>query len=381
MIPQYLQWIELDVESLKHNIVQFRKLLGRERIFLAMVKANAYGHGMIPVAEIALKSGADWLGVNSIEEALILRKNGFTCPILSVGYIPIHKLEQAVKNDIRITVYNIASIKKLGKICQSLSKKAYLHIKVETGTYRQGLNENEIIPFIDQIEKSRGLVIEGVSSHFANIEDTTDHSYAKYQLDRFKDFLAQIENHGIRVPFKHIACSAAVILFPETYFNMARIGIGIYGLWPSNEVYISSLLRKRPRFYLRPVLTWKARIAQVKKVPKGDFIGYGCTYKTSRDTDLAVIPVGYYDGYFRSLSNVSFVLIKGKRASIRGRVAMNFIMADITDIPGVHVEDPVILIGSEGSDSITADKLASLTGTINYEITARISPHIPRIVV
>jgi len=225
------------------------------------------------------------------------------------------------------------------------------------------------------------LVIEGVSSHFANIEDTTDHSYAKYQLDRFKDFLAQIENHGIRVPFKHIACSAAVILFPETYFNMARIGIGIYGLWPSNEVYISSLLRKRPRFYLRPVLTWKARIAQVKKVPKGDFIGYGCTYKTSRDTDLAVIPVGYYDGYFRSLSNVSFVLIKGKRASIRGRVAMNFIMADITDIPGVHVEDPVILIGSEGSDSITADKLASLTGTINYEITARISPHIPRIVV
>jgi len=381
MGPNLRQWIELDSKALKHNIQQFRSLLGKDRIFLAMVKANAYGHGMVQTARLAVRSGADWLGVNSVDEALILRENGFKCPILSVGYIPLHQLKSAVENDIRITVYNRETINKLGPLCQTLNKKALLHVKVETGTYRQGLNEDEIIPFIEDIEKYKELVIEGISSHFANIEDTTDHRYAKNQLSRFKSYLKKTERYGVQPPYKHIACSAAVILFPQTYFNMARIGIGVYGLWPSNEVFVSSLLKQRPEFSLKPVLSWKTRVAQVKKVPKGDFIGYGCTYKTTRKTILAVIPVGYYDGYSRNLSNVSYVLIKGKRAPLRGRVAMNFIMADITDIPGVKAEDPVILIGKEGDDSITADKLASLTGTINYEITARINPKIPKIVI
>ncbi|MFO7981523.1 MAG: alanine racemase [Candidatus Aminicenantes bacterium] len=378
MSHDHMQWIELDSKALKHNIHQFRRLLGTERKLLAMVKSNAYGHGMIQIAGLAIKSGADWLGVHSLDEALTLRENGFECPILCVGYIPLDQLEQAVKNDIRITVYNKGSIEKLGKICQETKKKARLHIKVETGTYRQGLSEEEIIPFIENIKRYKGLIIEGISSHFANIEDTTDHNYAKNQLDRFKRYLKQVENYGIKLTYKHMACSAAVILFPQTYFNMARIGIGIYGLWPSNEVFVSSLLREKPQFSLKPVLSWRARVAQVKKVPRGDFIGYGCTYKTTRDTDLAVIPVGYYDGYSRNLSNISYVLIKGKRAPVRGRVAMNFIMADISDIPQVNIEDTVTLIGEEGDDSITADKLASLIGTINYEITARINPTIPR---
>ncbi len=377
---KHMQWIELSAKALKHNISQFRSLLGKERKLLAMVKANAYGHGMIPIASAAVNSGSDWLGIHSIDEGITLRENGFKCPLLSVGYIPLHRLQQAVENDIRITVYNNETIEKLGDICRSLHTKAYLHIKAETGTYRQGLNESEIIPFIENIERHEGLVIEGISSHFANIEDTTEHSYAQVQLKRFKKILNRIENREITIPFKHMACSAAVILFPETYFNMARIGIGLYGLWPSNEVYISSLLRDRPEFNLKPVLSWKARIAQVKHIPKGQFIGYGCTYKTTRETVLAIIPVGYYDGYSRGLSNVSYVLIKESRAPVRGRVAMNFIIVEVTDIPGVKVEDKVTLLGEEGSDSITADKLAALTGTINYEITARINPGIPRIV-
>jgi alanine racemase len=378
MSHDHMQWIELDSKALKHNIRQFRRLLGTEHKLLAMVKSNGYGHGMIQIAGLAIKSGSDWLGVHSLEEALTLRENGFECPILCVGYIPLDQLEQAVKNNIRITVYNKMSIEKLGKIYQETKKNARLHIKVETGTYRQGLSEEEIIPFIENIKRYRGLIIEGISSHFANIEDTTDHNYAKNQLDRFKRYLKQVENYGIKLTYKHMACSAAVILFPQTYFNMARIGIGIYGLWPSNEVFVSSLLREKLQFSLKPVLSWRARVAQVKKVPRGDFIGYGCTYKATRDTDLAVIPVGYYDGYSRNLSNISYVLIKGKRAPVRGRVAMNFITADISDIPQVKVEDTVTLIGEEGDDSITADKLASLIGTINYEITARINPNIPR---
>jgi len=381
MIQQPLQWIELNAEALKHNITQFKHLLGKKRNMVAMVKANAYGHGMLEIADIAIKSGAEWLGVQSIDEGLILREQGFTCPILSVGYIPLHHLEQAVNKNIRITVYNHQSIEKLGNICRALNKKAFLHLKLETGTYRQGIDEDEIIPFIKKIQQYKGLVIEGISSHFANIEDTTDHSYARDQLYRFQNFLDIIGRYGIKERFKHMACSAAVILFPETYFNMARIGIGMYGLWPSNEVFVSSLLRDRPEFNLKPVLSWKARVAQVKKVPKDAFIGYGCTYRTTRETDLAVIPAGYSDGYSRSLSNISYVLIKGKRAPVRGRIAMNFLMADITDISGVEVEDVVVLLGKDGLDSITADKLASLTGTINYEIIARINPNILRVVV
>jgi len=379
MVHDHMKWIELDSESLKHNLRQFRRILGKDRKILAMVKSNAYGHGMIPIARLAIESEADWLGVHSIKEALILREQGFKCPILCVGYIPLNKLELAVQNDIRMTVYNNESIDKLGNICQETKKKAFLHIKVETGTYRQGLSEEEFIPFIERINRHKGLVIEGLSSHFANIEDTTDHSYAKKQLHRFKSFLKQAENYGVKLKYKHMACSAAVILFPQTYFNMTRVGIGMYGLWPSNEVFVSSLLREKPEFSLKPVLSWKARVAQIKRVPKGEFIGYGCTYKTTRESVLAVIPVGYYDGYSRSLSNIAYVLIKGKRAPVRGRVAMNFIMTDISDIPQVKVEDTVILIGEERGDSITADKLASLTGTINYEITARINSNIIRV--
>ncbi|MBD3413953.1 MAG: alanine racemase [Candidatus Aminicenantes bacterium] len=381
MESKHTQWLEINAKALEHNIRQFQSLLGEERRLLAMVKANAYGHGMREVSQIALKSGVDWLGVNSIDEALILRNQGIQCPILCVGYIPLHRLKDAVQNKIRMTVYNEDSIKELAQICRSQNIKAHLHIKVETGTYRQGIHEQEVIPFINHIRKHKGLVIEGVSSHFANIEDTTDHSYAENQLNRFQNFIRIIEKQGVQVPFKHMACSAAVILFPQTYFNMARIGIGMYGLWPSNEVYVSSLLRESPQFVLKPVLSWKTRVAQVKRVPKHEFIGYGCTYKTTRDTCLAVIPVGYYDGYSRGLSNASYVLIKGKRAPVRGRVAMNFIMADITDIPSVQVEDPVTLIGKEKGDSFTVDQMASLIGTINYEVTARIRPGISRIVV
>jgi alanine racemase len=178
-----------------------------------------------------------------------------------------------------------------------------------------------------------------------------------------------------------MACSAAAILFPETYFNLARVGIGLYGLWPSRETLVSCRQRGQEPLKLKPVLSWRARVAQIKSVPVGAYIGYGCTYRTTRPTCLAIIPVGYYDGYDRSLSNASYVLIKGKRAPLRGRVCMNFIMVDITDIPGVALEDRVTLLGVDGREKITADQLASLAGTISYEIVTRLNPAIPRFIV
>jgi len=345
------------------------------------VKANAYGHGILQVSRIALEAGMDWLGVHSLEEGLLLRREGVDCPLIILGYVSLEELEKAVACELRLTVYNLDTIHLLDKISHRLQKKVFIHLKVETGTYRQGIREEDIFPFIKEIQKFPYLIIEGLSSHFANIEDTTDHSYPRLQLKRFKRIIQKLEKHKIKIPIKHIACTAATILFPDTYFDMVRVGIGMYGLWPSKETYLSCILQKRKPLILNPVLSWKTRIAQIKKAPKGSFIGYGCTYRTTRETSLAVLPIGYYDGYSRSLSNYSYVLIKGHRAPLCGRVCMNFIMADITDIPGVNLEDEVILLGQDGEEIITAAYLADLAGSINYDIVTGINNIIPRVII
>lgn len=380
MDKELLQWIEIDSSALEHNIQQFCNLIGSKKKIAVIVKANAYGHGIIEISKLASRYGADWLGVNALEEALLLREKGINLPIILLGYVPLSELQKAVENNIRLTVYNQETIDKLGKITSKVKGKAYLHIKLETGTHRQGIKGENLLPFIRRIEKYHHLIIEGISTHFANIEDTTDHSYAQSQLEKFNQYLNLLKKNKVEIPIKHTACSAATILFPETYFDMARVGIGIYGLWPSKETYLSCVQDQREPVSLKPVLSWKTKIVQIKEVPEGAFIGYGCTYKTTRPTRLAVLPVGYYDGYDRHLSNSSYVLVKGKRAPLRGRVAMNFITVDITDIPGVKLEDEVVLIGRQGKEKLTAEYLASLCGTINYEIVTRINPLIPRLV-
>ncbi len=381
MNKKLLHWVEIDSSALIHNIHQFRKLIGGKRKLLATVKANAYGHGILDVSKLALRAGTDWLGVHSLEEGLMLRKEGLSCPILVVGYVALEDLREAVLQDLRLTVYNFETIDRLAQVCLELRKKVSLHVKIETGTYRQGIREENVLSFIKKAQESSELVIEGISSHFANIEDTTDHTYARFQLENFKRIVQSLEENKINVPVKHTSCTAAAILFPETYYDLVRVGIGMYGLWPSKETYLSCLLQQREPLQLKPVLSWKTRIAQIKKVPQSAFVGYGCTYRTTRETVLAVLPIGYYDGYDRSLSNSSYVLVRGKRAPLRGRIAMDFIMVDITDIPGVELEDEVVLIGQDGDEVITADSLASLVGTINYEIVTRINTRIPRVVI
>ena len=375
-----LQWIEIDRSALKHNIDQFRSLIGDARKMTVVVKSNAYGHGLLEVSRLAAEFGADWLGVNSLEEALALREGGVDLPIILLGYVPLADLKQAVSNDLRLTVYNTETVEELAKITSKLKKDAFLHIKTETGVYRQGTKGEDLLPFVEMIRKYPYLKIEGLSMHFANIEDTTDHSYAQRQLEKFIEYVDLLGQNDINIPVKHVACSAAAILFPETFFDMVRVGIGIYGLWPSKETYLSCIQDERDPVNIKPVLTWKTRVVQIKDVQDGVFIGYGCTYKTTRPTKLAVLPVGYYDGYDRHLSNASYVLIAGKRAPVRGRVAMNFITVDVTDISEVRLEDEVVLLGTQGQERISAEHLASLCGTINYEIVTRINPKNPRIV-
>jgi len=345
-----------------------------------VVKSNGYGHGLLEISELAARYGADWLGVNSLDEALILQRSGIDRTIILLGYTPLSRLRTAVENNFRLTVYNEETIKKLGEITSAIKKNAYLHIKTETGVHRQGIEGDKLLSLIRKIQEHPYLKIEGLSTHFANIEDTIDHSYAQSQLEKYNQYIDVLKKNKIEIPIKHTACSAAAILFPETYFDMVRVGIGIYGLWPSRETYLSCIETRRKPVDLKPVLSWKARIVQVKEVPEDAFIGYGCTFKTTRPTKLAVIPVGYNDGYDRGFSNSSYVLVNGKRAPLRGRVAMNFITADITDIPAVRVEDEVVLLGRQVKETISADYLASLCATINYEIVTRINPLIPRIV-
>ncbi len=375
-----LQWIELNRTSFHQNVRQFRQLIGTERRLLAMVKANAYGHGLKEMSGLAIAAGADWLGVHSLDEGIALQESGITAPVLISGYVAESDLGEAVDRGLRLTVYNLETVDRLARLCRSRGKKAYLHIKVETGTHRQGLDPARLAEFLDRLQGGDDLVVEGLSSHFADIEDTTDHSYAQHQLRIFRQALARLSELNIQVPLRHMSCTAAGILFPETHFDMLRVGIGLYGLWPSKETYVSCIQRKRDPLRLVPVLSWKARIAQLKRIAKGEFIGYGRTYRTTRPTCLAVIPVGYFDGYPRVLSNLSHVLIRGQRAPLRGRVAMNFITADVTDIPDVGIEEEAVLIGRVRDDEVSADMLAGWAGTINYEIVSRLHPAIPRFI-
>jgi alanine racemase len=372
-------WVEIDRSALIHNLRAFRRLIGPDVKLMPVVKANAYGHGLPEVSSLAAKSGlADWLGVNSLEEGLALRRDGIKLPVLVLGYVPLSGLGRAVRAGLRLTVYNEGTVRSLSRLAGK--RPVPLHIKLETGTNRQGVGMEQAVRLARFIKRSDRLKLEGYSTHFANIEDTLDRSFPQGQMQRYQSMVSELDRRGLGAPLAHTACTAAAVVFPQTRRSLVRVGIGIYGLWPSRETMLSSR-GLNPWLELRPVLTWKARVAQVKEVPSGSYVSYGCTYRTTRRSRLAVLPVGYYDGYDRRLSNTAHVLIRGRRAPIRGRVCMNLCVADITDIPGVKAEDEVVLLGTQGKERISAEQLASWIGTINYEAVTRINPLLPRLVV
>jgi len=370
-----LVWIELDSDAPDHNLQELRRCAKQDVLFCAIVKSNAYGHGVSQM--IRLLQSADWFAVNSLEEGIELRELGVEKPILLLGHVPIAHLEDAVHADLRLTVYNRETIEALYRI-ETADTPVKVHVKVETGTARQGVLPEEVLDFVHFIQKNRGIQLEGISTHFANIEDTLNHEYAEKQLATFKEVLEVLRKDGVKPPIVHTACTAASILFPETHYSMLRAGIGLYGLWPSRETYLSALMGKLYVPKLRSILTWKTRIVQIKKLREGSYVGYGCSYRTTRPTNLAVLPVGYADGYDRNLSNTAYVLVNGKRASVIGRVCMNLTMIDVTDIPDVKLENEVVLLGSWGDERITAELMANWAGTINYEIVTRISPSLER---
>jgi len=378
---RFLSWVEISRQALTNNVRRFKARIGAGVKLAAVVKANAYGHGLVETSRVVLEAGADWLAINTVDEAALLRNEGFQAPMICLAYVPYSLLEEAVALDVRLTVYNRETIDRLGAIADRLKRVARLHIKVETGTNRQGVSGEDLPRLAQAVRRHSYLNLEGLSTHYANIEDVTEHGFAERQLSSFVEACSLLEDNGVSVPIRHTACTAAAILFPNTLFSLARVGIGLYGLWPSKETKISALQAGVALNALEPVLTWKTRIAQIKTVPSGSSIGYGCTDLATQDTRLAVLPVGYYEGYDRRLSSIGYVLIHGRRAPVRGRVCMNMIMVDVTNIPQAGLEDEVVLLGSQGSDSISAETVAGKIGSISYEVVSRINPQLPRIVV
>lgn len=375
-----LSWVEISRDFLIRNLSQFRKLVGQKVNIMAVVKANAYGHGILETSGILTKGGVDWFGVNSLDEGIVLRDKGIKSPILVMGSIAPMNLQKALINDLSFVVWSREVIKRADIEAKKIKKNAKIHLKVETGTNRLGVKPEEILSLAKFALLKKNVFLEGIYTHFANIEDTLAPNFARKQLKTFEKTLQLIKQLSIDIPIKHTACTAATILFDNTHFNLVRIGIGLYGLWSSRETRISAA-EKKIQLNLKPVLSWKTKIVQVKNVPKDESVGYGRTFITSRKSKIAIIPIGYWDGYDRGLSNCGRVLVKGKFAPVVGRVCMNMTIIDVTDIVNVKVNDEVALIGKQGKNEITADEIAQKLGTINYEIVTRINPEIPRKIV
>lgn len=373
-----LTWVEISQKNLLGNLEQLSGRLNPQKTrVLAVIKGNAYGHGLLEVAD-AVASKVEWFGVDDIEEGLVLRQEGFKQRILILGYVSKKNLSLAIRSKISFVAYSPETIRAAAREAKRTGERAIVHLKIETGTNRQGVGAEEILALANLCRKL-GVLVEGIYTHFADIEDTLDHSFAMNQLEKFKRAQVKLKRAGFNPLLCHTAPTAGTILFPQTHFNLVRLGIGLYGLWPSKETRIAANHSRQTALDLRPVLSWKTRLAQVKEVAKRESIGYGRTFVTARKSRVGVVPVGYYDGYDRKLSNIGRVLIRGKSAPVVGRVAMNMIAVDLTDIVGAKPEDEVVLIGRQGEEEISADELAEKIGTINYEVVSRINPLHPRI--
>ncbi len=363
---RYSTWVEVDLDAIRQNVAVVARHTGVA--VMAVVKANAYGHGAIPVARAALRGGASWLAVARLEEGLELRQNGLDCPILMLGYTPPAVIEAAIRHDLSMTVWTMEQIETADRLGRDLGHRARLHLKVDTGMSRLGVPPEEALLLARRMAAARGASFEGVFTHFARA-DEADPAPTDEQERRFRELLQSLEAEGLRPRWVHAANSAASMYRPSAHFDMVRLGIAMYGLHPSSE---SPLLPG-----MRPALTWKAVLSHVKTLPPGRGVSYGHEYITSRHERIGTIPVGYADGFRRLHGNV--VLVGGKRVPVVGRVCMDQIMVQLDEVPDARPGDEVVLIGQQGEAVITAEDVARVWGTINYEVTCAIGPRVPRL--
>ncbi len=363
-------WLEVDLEAIAHNVRRIVKMVGPEVAVLAILKADGYGHGAIRVARTALNNGARYLGVASINEGALLRRSGIAAPILVLGFTPAWQARELVLNGLSATVFDLDVAQALSQAGRELNHPVRVHVKVDTGMGRLGLLPEQVVPFVQALQDLPNLVLEGVFTHFSVAD--SDPAYTRWQLGRFRQVLDNLAAAGAEIPLVHAANSAAILSVPESHFSMVRLGIAMYGLDPSSQV--------RCPADFRAALAFKTQIAQVKTLPANSYVSYGNTYQTTGEQRIAVIPVGYADGFRRAPRHWGEVLVRGQRAPIVGRVCMDQTMLDVSAIPDVRQGDEVVLIGEQGGARITAEDVAERLGTINYEVVSEILARVPRVV-
>ncbi len=370
MSKDYRSWAQIDLKALAENIAQIRSLVGPNVRLLQVVKADGYGHGALQVAKVALSNGAYGLGVANAEEGITLRLGGIEAPILILSPSLPAEVTEIVEYGLSPTLSDDTILFLLSQEALKAGREVIVHIEVDTGMGRSGIRPEETGGLAREILSQNGLKLGGIFSHFASA-DLVDRDFCWLQLERFRAVIAELKREGINFPLKHIANSAATLEFPDAYFDLVRPGLLSYGLYPSERV--------KKRIKVKPVLSFKTKVAQIKEIIPGESVSYGRTWKAQAPTMVAVIPVGYGDGYDFLLSNNGEVLVKGKRAPIVGRVTMDLTMVDITGIPGVKIGDEVTIIGRDGGEEITAGEVAERVGTPSYEVLCLIGKRAPRV--
>ncbi|HEY3341224.1 MAG TPA: alanine racemase [Anaerolineae bacterium] len=395
--PARPTWLEVDLDAIAYNVRQFKQLVGEKVTLMAVLKADGYGHGAVKVARTALNNGAGYCGVASLNEATALRAANIDEPILILGYTPAWHAREALMRDVTVTLYDLDIARAFSRAALELRRTARVHIKVDTGMGRLGLLPEQAAAFVRAVALLPGIQIEGVFTHFSCAD--SDPAYTHAQLERFLGVLRElgmevgnsgIENRDSRweigdssshsgvssIRYLHAANSAATLSMPEARLNMVRVGLAMYGLSPFAPAPLPPLAQA---LNLRPALAWKTTLAQVKRLPAGHPVSYGATYHCATERLIAVIPVGYADGFRRGPANFGEALVRGQRAPIVGRVCMDQTMLDVTDISGARIGDEVVLIGRQGGQAITAEDVAARIGTINYEVVSAILPRVPRV--
>ena len=354
-------WLEIDLDAIAKNTRNIKKLIGKNKELMAVVKGNAYGHDVLEIVPIFLKNGATRLAVARLEEGIFLRKAGIDVPILVLGATLKEEAETALMHDITTSACNISFIKKMNELSLKLKKKAKIHLKIDTGMGRLGVKPEKAVDFIKKVLTFDHIIIEGIFTHFS-VADEKDKKYTEEQFRKFSEILKILEKEKIRIPLKHVSNSATLLDLEHMWLDVVRPGIALYGLYPSKEV--------KKVIKLIPAQRFKTRIVFLKELPAEKSISYGRTYTTyKKNTIIASLPIGYADGYSRLLSNKGEVLVRGRRMPIIGRICMDQCMIDVTDLPLVKIGDEVVLWGKQGNERITVEEIADKLNTINYEIT------------
>jgi alanine racemase len=371
-----LSCVELSKNNLIHNIKQFRSFVKSGTKLSVAIKGNAYGHGQNQVAQI-LEPYVDYFQIDSFEELVLLRKVSKKKTFV-FGYIQKSNLCEAVKLKCLLAVFSLAHLKEINKVACKLKIKQEIHVPVDAYLGREGFLLRELPKLLREIKKCKYLKLAGTYAHFANIEDTRNFSHGEKQIKEYKKSLELVRTLGFKNIDTHISATSGALVYEKNkgIHNIIRLGLGVYGLWPSSD--LKKVFGNKTT--LKPVLAWKTKVAQIKTLAKGSTIGYGLTFKTKKETKIAVIPQGYADGFYRGFSNNGEVLIGGMRCKILGRVSMNMCVADVSHLLDIKIEDEVVILGRQGADEITAEEMAGRINTINYEITTRISSLLPRLV-